>query len=69
MSTKSSIGSSRVAMKGQFNEAPTGGYKMSKSVPFLPAFPALEGYAGEEVGFDPMPCKGSELSSEEGHAT
>mmetsp|Transcript_6666 Transcript_6666/g.12403 ORF Transcript_6666/g.12403 Transcript_6666/m.12403 type:complete len:705 (-) Transcript_6666:86-2200(-) len=54
MSTKSSIGSSRVAMKGQFNEAPAGGYKMSKSVPFLPASPALEGYAGEEDGFDPM---------------
>merc|ERR1712241_1397812 len=53
-STKSSIGSSRVAMKGQFNEAPAGGYKMSKSVPFLPASPALEGYAGEEDGFDPM---------------
>jgi len=48
MSARSSIGSSRVAMKAE------GGYKMSKSVPFLPASPALEGYAGEEDGFDPM---------------
>jgi len=31
-----------------------GGYKMSKSVPFLPVSPALEGYVGEEDGFDPM---------------
>jgi len=31
-----------------------GGYKMSKAVPFLPASPALEGYVGEEDGFDPM---------------
>merc|ERR1712190_695972 len=30
------------------------GYKMSKSVPFLPVSPALEGYVGEEDGFDPM---------------
>lgn len=29
-------------------------YKMSKAVPFLPASPALEGYAGEEDGFDPL---------------
>jgi len=27
---------------------------MSKSVPFLPVSPALEGYVGEEDGFDPM---------------
>eukprot|EP00972_Heterocapsa_arctica_P044348 6547551-Heterocapsa_arctica.AAC.1 len=27
---------------------------MSKAVPFLPASPALEGYVGEEDGFDPM---------------
>merc|ERR1719346_609945 len=45
---RSSIGSSRVAMKAE------GGYKMSKSVPFLPVSPALEGYVGEEDGFDPM---------------
>merc|ERR1719436_604870 len=31
-----------------------GGYKMSKAVPFLPVSPALEGYVGEEDGFDPM---------------
>jgi len=30
------------------------GFKMSKSVPFLPVSPALEGYVGEEEGFDPM---------------
>mmetsp|Transcript_20070 Transcript_20070/g.58268 ORF Transcript_20070/g.58268 Transcript_20070/m.58268 type:complete len:535 (-) Transcript_20070:6-1610(-) len=30
------------------------GYKMSKAVPFLPVSPALEGYVGEEDGFDPM---------------
>merc|ERR1712190_185939 len=30
------------------------GYKISKSVPFLPVSPALEGYVGEEDGFDPM---------------
>lgn len=47
-SARSSIGSSRVAMKAD------GGYKMSKSVPFLPVSPALEGYVGEEDGFDPM---------------
>eukprot|EP00418_Pyrodinium_bahamense_P096635 CAMPEP_0179037448 /NCGR_PEP_ID=MMETSP0796-20121207/14134_1 /TAXON_ID=73915 /ORGANISM="Pyrodinium bahamense, Strain pbaha01" /LENGTH=693 /DNA_ID=CAMNT_0020733757 /DNA_START=42 /DNA_END=2123 /DNA_ORIENTATION=+ len=41
-------GSSRVAMCAE------GGYKMSKAVPFLPVSPALEGYAGEEDGFDPM---------------
>jgi len=45
---RSSIGSSRVAMKAE------GGYKMSKSVPFLPVSPALDGYVGEEDGFDPM---------------
>merc|ERR1719456_463460 len=27
---------------------------MSKAVPFLPVSPALEGYVGEEDGFDPM---------------
>merc|ERR550532_3002950 len=47
-SARSSIGSSRVSMKAE------GGYKMSKSVPFLPVSPALEGYVGEEDGFDPM---------------
>jgi len=31
-----------------------GAYKMSKAVPFLPASPALDGYVGEEDGFDPM---------------
>jgi len=41
-------GSSRVTMRAE------GGYKMSKSVPFLPVSPALEGYVGEEDGFDPM---------------
>jgi len=30
------------------------GYKMSTAVPFLPMSPALEGYVGEEEGFDPM---------------
>lgn len=30
------------------------GYKMSKAVPYLPSSPALEGYPGEEDGFDPM---------------
>eukprot|EP00931_Biecheleriopsis_adriatica_P013797 TRINITY_DN1152_c0_g1_i4.p1 TRINITY_DN1152_c0_g1~~TRINITY_DN1152_c0_g1_i4.p1 ORF type:complete len:752 (-),score=191.60 TRINITY_DN1152_c0_g1_i4:354-2609(-) len=30
------------------------GYKMSAAVPFLPVSPALEGYVGEEDGFDPM---------------
>eukprot|EP00971_Amphidinium_carterae_P082347 1628178-Amphidinium_carterae.1 len=36
-------------------QAETGGYKMSKAVPFLPMSPALEGYVGaEEEGFDPM---------------
>lgn len=35
-------------------EPTTGGYKMSKAVPFLPMSPALEGYPGEEDGFDPM---------------
>merc|ERR1719412_72493 len=47
-SARSSIGSSRVTMRAD------GGYKMSKSVPFLPVSPALEGYVGEEDGFDPM---------------
>jgi len=43
-------GASRVAMRAESE----GGYKMSKSVPFLPASPALEGYVGEEEGFDPI---------------
>merc|ERR1719412_315664 len=47
-SARSSIGSSKVALKAE------GGYKMSKSVPFLPVSPALDGYVGEEDGFDPM---------------
>jgi len=42
-------GASRVTMK-----AAGGGYKMSKAVPFLPVSPALEGYVGEEDGFDPL---------------
>jgi light-harvesting complex I chlorophyll a/b binding protein 4 len=29
-------------------------YKMSAAVPFLPMSPALEGYPGQEEGFDPM---------------
>jgi len=41
-------GTSRVTMQAE------GGYKMSKAVPFLPVSPALEGYVGEEDGFDPM---------------
>jgi hypothetical protein len=44
------VGKSRVAMRAET----TGGYKMSKSVPFLPVSPALEGYCGEEDGFDPL---------------
>jgi hypothetical protein len=47
-SARSSIGSSKVALKAE------GSYKMSKSVPFLPVSPALDGYVGEEDGFDPM---------------
>ncbi|CAK0890914.1 unnamed protein product [Prorocentrum cordatum] len=43
-------GASRVAMRA----GPEGGYKMSKAVPFLPVSPALEGYVGEEDGFDPI---------------
>eukprot|EP00931_Biecheleriopsis_adriatica_P013792 TRINITY_DN1152_c0_g1_i10.p1 TRINITY_DN1152_c0_g1~~TRINITY_DN1152_c0_g1_i10.p1 ORF type:complete len:534 (-),score=138.84 TRINITY_DN1152_c0_g1_i10:254-1663(-) len=41
--------SSRVAMSAESK-----GYKMSAAVPFLPVSPALEGYVGEEDGFDPM---------------
>merc|ERR1711874_755823 len=51
MSTQKSrgiAGGSRVTMQAD------GGYKMSKSVPFLPVSPALEGNVGEEDGFDPM---------------
>merc|ERR1712232_480977 len=47
-STRATVGGSKVSMKAG------GGYKMSKSVPFLPVSPALEGYCGEEDGFDPM---------------
>jgi len=48
-----------VAMKAaevEYDEFNLGesGYKMSKAVPFLPASPALEGYVGEEDGFDPI---------------
>jgi len=45
----SAIGSSKITM-----HAAGGGYKMSKAVPFLPVSPALEGYVGEEDGFDPL---------------
>ncbi|CAK0865687.1 unnamed protein product [Prorocentrum cordatum] len=43
-------GASRVALRAEAE----GGYKMSKAVPFLPVSPALEGYVGEEDGFDPI---------------
>merc|ERR1712232_448899 len=45
-------GASRVAMRAE--PPTTGGYKMSKSVPFLPVPPALEGYVGEGEGFGSM---------------
>merc|ERR1712232_871246 len=47
-STRATVGGSKISMKAG------GGYKMSKAVPFLPVSPALEGYCGEEDGFDPM---------------
>jgi len=43
-----------VAVRAEVDPDQVGAYKMSKAVPFLPVSPALEGYVGEEDGFDPM---------------
>jgi hypothetical protein len=48
------VSSARVAMRAEVDPDQVGAYKMSKAVPFLPVSPALEGYVGEEDGFDPM---------------
>lgn len=45
----SSRSGSRLTMRAEST-----GYKMSKAVPFLPVSPALEGWVGEEEGFDPI---------------
>jgi len=50
----SSITAARGCAVGGKTAMRAGGYKMSKAVPFLPASPALEGYVGEEDGFDPL---------------
>merc|ERR1719221_1271285 len=44
----------RAEEEGSSSAPSGGGYKMSKAVPFLPVSPALEGYVGEEDGFDPI---------------